>query len=291
MHTILALTMMHERFLYRHADSPPSYEECMHQWRSTAIFNDRISGTQWTPTVPEAVAIWVSGILISTLTFANVQSLDPERNWPFVSSSQSGISWLIMSEGKDQLLPIIQVLRAEVAFQGLFPPQAATSQPRKPTQAELLLLPQCLLELCDLTTAADDSNPYYCAAATLTASAGMDFVSILMIFYSFARNSSARFKSLLLSKDPRALLMLSLWFARLHKIDIWWVKPRATVEGHAICVYLRRHFKGDTRLQQAMNISWDNIDSYLNQSPYHANQKRLATNNLLDALGTSSGST
>ena len=253
MHTILALTKMHERFSKGLVDSPPTYEESVHRWRSTALFQARLATQRPSQEATEAAAIWVAAILIGTITFGSVESLNPEEIWPLSQSSPITTSWFAMNEGKYRLLPMVQVLRMEAAYQGLFPPQSSQVQRKSSPEAELSILPRCLLELCDLTISADDSNPYHCATAALAASLRVDTISGLLIFWGFVQHVPAQFRKLLQEKDPRALLLLAIWFARLHKMEIWWLQPRTTVEGHAICIYLRRYHGNDRQLQQALH--------------------------------------
>ena len=49
------------------------------------------------------------------------------------------------------------------------------------------------------------------------------------------------YKSLLERKDPRALLILAWWNAKVcHVEECWWIQRRIVLEGRAICRYLRR---------------------------------------------------
>jgi hypothetical protein len=258
MHTLLALTMMHQRFTNSQVSQQPSHEEALHHFRSISLFNARMSISKQPTGIFEAAALWVSGALISTIAFANIQSLDPELNWPLRSSSSSDLSWLIIAEGKSQLFSMTQSLKGDAQFSRLFPPQTSHVLHRTSMATQLNALPKCLLELCNLAHGPDedDNNPYRHAAASLAASQDTDFASALIIFFAFIGNISSSFKALLHRKDARALLLLAMWYARLRRIEIWWLQPRALVEGHAICIYLRRYHGHDVALQHTMKVVW-----------------------------------
>jgi hypothetical protein len=48
------------------------------------------------------------------------------------------------------------------------------------------------------------------------------------------------FLHLLEAKDPLAMLLLSLWYAKTSEFQ-WWLSRRAALECQAICIYLETH--------------------------------------------------
>ena len=55
---------------------------------------------------------------------------------------------------------------------------------------------------------------------------------------SFIPRLSSEFTSLLLQKDPKALVILCYWFAKMRELKLWWIPLRASLECTAICMYL-----------------------------------------------------
>ncbi|KAL3956022.1 hypothetical protein ACCO45_008868 [Purpureocillium lilacinum] len=57
-------------------------------------------------------------------------------------------------------------------------------------------------------------------------------------FLTFVAQLPAPFRRLLERRDPRALLLLAYWHAKVARRPSWWVRRRSVVEGLAICDYL-----------------------------------------------------
>jgi len=253
---------MHDRYLKGQRSLPQPRREALHQYKSIAFFNARLRQTN-KPNSSESAAIWVTAILISTIAFGLIEATTPEEAWPLRPASSSDLSWLLIGKGKDQMSMLTETLRTDSQYQNLFPPQAARTMPKSSTQAELSTLPKALIKLCDLDTTPNNNNPYHAAAATLARAINTDYISILLNFFCFIGNTPQAYKSFLLQKDPRALLLLALWYAKLSKPEIWWLQPRTTLEGHAICIYLRRYYLEDKVLQDAMTMIWQDVCVWL----------------------------
>ena len=56
---------------------------------------------------------------------------------------------------------------------------------------------------------------------------------------AFGGRSVHLFRPLLQRRDPKALLLLSYWFALLRQLDQWWLNIRVRSTCHAIVTYLR----------------------------------------------------
>ena len=55
---------------------------------------------------------------------------------------------------------------------------------------------------------------------------------------SFAPRLLPEFTGLLLRKDPKALVILSYWLAKMSELKLWWIPLRASLECTAICMFL-----------------------------------------------------
>ena len=57
---------------------------------------------------------------------------------------------------------------------------------------------------------------------------------------SFPARMTEDYTRLVRTKDPRALLLLSYWLAKMCGMEYWWCQLRAKVECQAICTYLQK---------------------------------------------------
>ncbi len=261
MHTLLALTLMHDRHLNGSRNQAQPATEALHHYKSIALFNARLAQAMQ-PCPTESAALWVTAILLSTITFCCIVATTPEEAWPLKSPSVSDLSWLSMSEGKTQLSKMTRPLTSEERFHGLIPPSTKGIIPKSSTQSELSGIPTELIKLCKLDTVADNSNPYHAVAATLAKSMKMDFASVLLSFFCLMGNIPPDYKALLKQKDPRALLLLAFWYAKLCEVPLWWLQPRVSLEGHAICIYLRRYHP-NVELHRVMQVLWRDMHNWL----------------------------
>jgi hypothetical protein len=254
MHSLLALTMMHDRHL-QCTLATQTTTETFHQYQSIALFNARLAKPVQ-PSPPESVALWVTAILLGIMSFCRVEATTPEDAWPLKPTSASDLAWLAMSEGKTQLWKMTQPFTTESRFAALVPPSAKGIVPKSSTTSELNVLPLELVNMCGLDKVADNRNPYHAVAATLAKVFNEDYISTLLSFLVLINNIPPKYKLLLRQKDPRALLLLAYWYAKLCEFELWWIRPRASLEGHAICIYLGRYHQDDSRLQSLMRDIW-----------------------------------
>lgn len=251
MHTICALTLMQARYSSGGRSQNAPIDEAYHHYESVLTFSKRVRQ----PTAPnptESAAVWVTAILSSTISFARIESNHPEEAWPLKSPSQSDLSWLLLGQGKVQIFEMIQPLKKEPQYRGLLPPQAAHIRANDTSIRDLQAIPNGLLQLCNIDDIDNSNNPYFDVAVAYAKSLNQDATSALLIFFCLVRNVSSDFKSLLLQKNPPALLLLALWYAKLSEMKIWWLQPRVKLEGHAICMFLRRQHRHDHDLQCIM---------------------------------------
>lgn len=260
MHSLLALTSMHDRHLSSLQSQPPAASEALHHYRSIALFNARLAQPVQ-PSTAESAALWVTAIILGTISFCSIEATTPVEAWPMKPPSTSDLSWLTMSEGKTKLWEMTQPFTRDARFQGLVPPSVKGMLPKSSTPSDLNLLPAGLIKLCNLDVMPNDKNPYHSVAATLAKSMNIDYVSMLLSFLILISNIPRDYKLLLKQKDPRALLLLAYWYAKLCEVELWWMLPRASLEGHAICIYLRRFYSEDLELQDVMRTTWMSIQS------------------------------
>lgn len=101
-------------------------------------------------------------------------------------------------------------------------------------------LPRAFVQLCGLDENSNsDNNPYHTIVRLLTPllhlkQDGNNFTKLI----SFSGRTWRYFKPLLLRRDPRALLLISYWFALMRQVDQWWIATRAKTECLALVKYL-----------------------------------------------------
>lgn len=90
MHIVLALTLMHDRYLSGFADSPQSVAEAYHYYEGTKLFHHALLK----PIKPsERDALWASAALLGVLQFASIDAKTYEEAWPLKPPSESDLDW------------------------------------------------------------------------------------------------------------------------------------------------------------------------------------------------------
>lgn len=104
-------------------------------------------------------------------------------------------------------------------------------------------------------TSNTNNNPYYGAASSLARSFNSDCImSTFLNFLFFTGDMPPDYALLLERKDPCALLLLAYWYAKVCQYQIWWIRPRVTIECQAICIYLERHYPHESRIQGLLQL-------------------------------------
>lgn len=165
------------------------------------------------------------------------------------------LNWLKINDGKKSTWNIAQPMRDDSVWQPLIsynvnmqllPSISATSR--------LEALPFEIIELCALSAKSNTTNnPYYDAASTLAQSLNSDcMISTFLNFLFFTGDMPPDYARLLERKDPRALLLLAYWYAKVCQYQIWWIRRRVTIECQAICIYLERHCPHESNIQRLL---------------------------------------
>lgn len=213
------------------------------------------------PCPEESAALWVTAILLGTTTFSCIDTTTVEESWPLKLPSDTDLSWLAMSEGKINLWKMTQPFTRDSQYLGLIPPNIKGIVPKSAAKSDLSILPVGLIKLCELDVVPNEKNPYHTVAATLANSINIDYISMLLSFWCLVSNFPLEYKLLLREKDPRALLLLAYWYAKLCEVELWWMLPRASLEGHAICIFLRRYHSENRKLQDVMRTLWASVQN------------------------------
>jgi hypothetical protein len=253
MYVVLTLTLMHDRSLSSSPNTKQSAAEAFYWYQATVSFNSRLSK----PIQPsERDALWATAALLGTIAFFNIEARTPEEAWPLKPPSPLDLDWLRMSDGKKEIWKITDPLRADSVFRLMGPEHHKDFLPTYPTMLELDALPSELVRLCGLdATSTTDNNPYYAAASVLASLMNIECNRCTIPkFLSFISYTHPDYKRLLERKDPRALLLLAYWYAKVSQYQQWWIWRRVVLEGQATCIYLEKHHGSEANIQKLLQF-------------------------------------
>ncbi|KAH7026657.1 uncharacterized protein B0I36DRAFT_434047 [Microdochium trichocladiopsis] len=177
-------------------------------------------------------------------------SSDSERNHEVRNPDQpSELQWLLVKEGKMSLWPIANPIRPESIFSIMNPVYEVMFEPLPTSGAEGIH--PALAAVCGLDpgnsggegtsmTTQPFFHPCHAVCRLLTFPDVDVTIGHTEVFMNTIRGD---FRSLLLAKDTRALLLLYLWYRKARR-SLWFVNVRAKVEEPAICTYIRRFHAG-----------------------------------------------
>jgi hypothetical protein len=250
MHAVLALTLMHDRYLGVCFNQKQSTIEAFHWYRSISLFNSKLSK----PIEPsERDALWGTAALLGVMSFGFIDAQIPEEAWPLAPPSSLDLNWLSLGEGKKEIWNIIQPYRSDCVFRPLAL-EFTTFLPT-PKGPGIETLPPQLLALYGLDfTSTTENNPFYDAASILAKSLNIDCEYTAMSnFFSFVRQMNPGYKQLLAQKDSRALLLLAYLYSQVCQYQYWWLK-RTMLECQAICKYLARYHQHEPNIQNLLQF-------------------------------------
>ncbi|KAJ5547107.1 hypothetical protein N7494_004692 [Penicillium frequentans] len=269
MHVITTLTLMHDR----HLSMTDNLQYCPHlvlaenyHWhRATLLFNDRLSTLRQfhgEETAASRVALLSTAAILWTISFCHIEARTSQEAWPLNSTSSSDLNWLRMNSGKEQIWKVTQSYRPDPVSKTLASMRTheMLTAPYNNNNTVLNNIPPAFIRLFNLAnydSPQDDSiDPHYTVGVQVAQVAFVDcpiYVTILS-FVSFVSGISSEVKGLLEEKDPRMLLALALWYAKLYQVGIWWMSRRLLLEGQAIRIYLKRFFSHDADIQAVLEI-------------------------------------
>ncbi|CAH0051785.1 unnamed protein product [Clonostachys solani] len=240
LHMFIALALIHDSC----SPSPfPSTEQGLmsfHWYQASAIFRRMLSQGRFGVTVVEHDALWATSVLLGAASFAYLGTHDPKKTWPFRDPDPSDLSWIKMGDGKKAVGETIGPVQDGTAFQKYRTHIFTESLPRGDAPIPLDVFPQCLYTLFDQFPSTDSEvDVYYRPASILAQILPHPFIpGKLGRFISFTIGMEDSYKDLLAQKDPRALLLLVWYYAKLVECKLWWMRQRAIIEGMSICLYL-----------------------------------------------------
>lgn len=244
---------MHDRSMSSPPGTDPSAAEALHYYHSTALLHNKVSG-KGDPS--EYGPIVLASIMLGYVTFCNVEAKRPEEAWPLKPPSPSDLQWLKMSDGKKDLRRTMQdPIQDDALLWKLGNGPVKEPLGLSLTVDELQNVPPQFIKLYGLDAASGpETDPYHAGASIFAWTLNLDsYLSTILNWLSFTVHMHPEYRRLLERKDPRALLLLACWYAKIRQYRHWWMWRRADLECQAICLYLERFHADETDIQ---NLLW-----------------------------------
>lgn len=248
MHSTLAMTAAHDRYLDETKPNRRSLRESYHWFQSTIQFNEwlnrEIRDEHKDPLFTTA------GSLV-TLAFSSPIARNIDEAWPLAPSDSSDLEWLRLWSGKMALWHLADPLRPTSVFRTMFSSMAKhITLPDKGTEG----VSAELVQLCKLDeSSTNGTNPFHAMAHAIsrllqTPEGEASNQEAMMV----SAHMNSDFVIRLERRDPIALLLLCLWYTRAQKAK-WWIAMRASYEVPAICSYLRLYHGENAVIQTLLS--------------------------------------
>jgi len=252
MHVIQTLTAIHDRYISGLAYSRSTISEVYHLSRAAALFNQKLNG----PVQPDdRDALWATAALLGHIAFSSIEASTPEEAWPLTAPDPSDLEWIGISEHKVVIWNIANPLRYDSIFRSVVEDfKGNGSVCCEVSKSVFEGVPSSFITLYGLDDADAVNNSYYDAVLVLAPLLAIECNrGTIVKFLHFVSPIKPGFKNLLRQKDPRALLLLAYWYAKvLH--SVWWLDRRATIECQAICIYLERYHEDETAIMELLQF-------------------------------------
>lgn len=252
-HVVLALAMMHQRY---YSDGPyePLELESFHGFHGTALFNSMLFES---PEESEKDALWACAAMLGALSLAGLNARTAAECWPLREPSAEDLDWLRMSDGKKAVWKLADPLReSSIWRKGLQFNLKERPIPQTARVPQMDALYPFLTKLYDFDESAhNDGDPYYTATSIIVRLLPIDpNHSTILYFLSFIGHMDPAYKNLLHQKDPKAMLLLAWWYAKVLDYNVWWMYRRVSLECKAICVYLNNRFMPDSEIGRLLEF-------------------------------------
>lgn len=249
MHALLTFTLMHDRHLSTAQNTKMSPAEVFHWSQSIVSFRKKLSSAP--KEVSERDALLATAVLLGTIAFCHIEAETPEQAWPLKPPSSLDLNWLMMSYGKKEVWKLGLDGNAS-ALQKLMAPTTISSAITP--NYRFFTLPPAFISIYGLDpTSASNNNPYHFAASTLADILDInDAITVILKFWTFVSGLHPRYKTLLLEKESKAILLLAYWLAKVCQFPHWWIWRRVSLECQAICIYLERYHQDEFDVQELL---------------------------------------
>ncbi|KAH6665563.1 hypothetical protein B0J14DRAFT_233912 [Halenospora varia] len=249
LHIIQSVTAAHDRVLYSKQNTPRTTTEIYHLSRTASLLNTALSKPL---SYHDRDAIWATAALLGLVAFSWVEATDPEESWPLRPSRADDLDWITMSEQKATVYRLTDPTRTDSMFYAASGAYKVLQQAPKPGIRDV---PAEWVELFELHEGSnEENNLYYRAVKLLSSLLDVECGQANVVrFLPFVGHIQAEFKALITEKDPRALLLMAFWYAKLCN-SVWFLERRAMLECRATCLYLERYHKREWAIQELLKF-------------------------------------
>lgn len=241
MHMVQAVTALHDRILSPNPNPYQTRAELYHASRAAALFNEKLSRPLQ---AEDRDPLLATAVLLGIASMSWMEASSAEEAWPMTLPNPSDLDWIRISRNKEAVWNLTDPLRWGGRFRLMAEAQVRNQEAAQITISQMGLeeLPGKLLALCEVDEYSTiDSNPYLSALQGLAPAMAVESVRAnLLVLLSFLGRIDGDYQQLLKKKDPRALLLMAYWYAKI-KGTMWWLDRRSMLEGAAICMYLERY--------------------------------------------------
>lgn len=250
MHMVQTITAAHDRYQFATPSPRQTVTEVYHLWQAAALFNRKLSR----PIEPhERDGLWSAAAMLGTIALAWIDAATPDEAWPLRPADPSDLEWLRMSESKAAIWDLTDPLRPGGLFHALKDEYRRDYLAAPLPVAGICGIPEPFVRLCaldDRSTA--QTSPYYASLRVLAPLLAVECTPATVVrFLGFISHMQPAFKRLLELKDPRALLLLAYWYAKVRG-SVWWLEWRAVMECRATCLYLERFHSDETAVLELL---------------------------------------
>ncbi|EFY92349.1 hypothetical protein J3458_000964 [Metarhizium acridum] len=257
LHIFLVLSQLHEMHEKSAVAHAPRRSLAFHWYHGTALFHQMLSRASTAPVLSssERDALWMSAAMLGAAAFAYLGSLDPSDAWPLKERSSTDLDWLRMSHGKRVVWELADPSRPESLFRRMTAYQSRDPPPSASSPIRPHALPSLFYSVFDIgPPSTPDGNPYHAAAALISQLLPVEPTPHnIHHFLSFLSQIDARYQVLVQDKDPRAMILLLYWMAKVVLYPMWWTRRRTLYEGLAICIYIERHHGHNPKFMQLIS--------------------------------------
>lgn len=251
---VQALTALHDRHLSPTPNFRQTYAELYHASRAAALFNAKLSSPL---KAEDRDPIWATAALLGIAAMCWMEASCVEEAWPLAPRGATDLDWIQMSEKKAAVWEITQPLREGGRFRHLAGEYQRNYEALRAAQVKTGIkeLPSGLTNLCEVDEhSTEHNNPYFNALVGLACAMSVESTRAnILVLLSFIGHMNPQFQKLLKEKDPRAMLLLAYWYAKIWDTT-WWLERRSALECKAICLYLERYHADETRVLELLSV-------------------------------------
>ena len=214
-----------------------------HSYHGTALYHHFISRAVKAPalSITERDTLWVTAAMLGSAAFAYTGPFDPLLSWPLCL--ETDLTWLKMSHGKKAVWDLADPTTPDSLFVKITRFQVIDPPPNGAAPIPPDALPPLFYKVFELgPDSTPTTNVYHSPASVMAQLLTVEPIPTnIHRFLTFLSQTDGRFHELLCEKDPRAMILLAYWMAKISVFDMWWTRPRTMYQGLAICLYVERY--------------------------------------------------